>query len=349
MSNDTPGLRAARYGPAALFVAALFLWAASPLAPQPLDLAPVIDTLEAGNGPHPGFRRNHAKGVCLSGWFDSNGAGARLSKASVFQPGWRMAVSGRFALAGGLPAMRDGPNSVRSMALSFTLPNDETWRTGMNAVPVFPVRDARGFHENVIAIRPDPATGKPDPEKIEALLAARPETARALVLIKAHVFSSGFANETYNSLNAFRLIDGAGTATAVRWSMVPVDAFEPHPAERPAGRHYLFDALAERIARGPVQWRLVLTVGQPGDPTDNATLPWPPGREQVDAGTLTVTALQSEAEGNCRDTNFDPLMLPAGIAPSDDPLLQARSDAYAVSFTRRSAEKKTPSAVQVGK
>ena len=58
-------------------------------------------------------------------------------------------------------------------------------------------------------------------------------------------------------------------------------------------------------------------------------------------------ALESEAAGNCRDVNFDPLILPAGIEPSDDPLLSARSAAYAVSFTRRAGETKTPSAVQI--
>ena len=43
---------------------------------------------------------------------------------------------------------------------------------------------------------------------------------------------------------------------------------------------------------------------------------------------LTVMALQGEDTGACRDVNFDPLVLPAGIAASDDPLLSARSAAY---------------------
>jgi hypothetical protein len=51
--------------------------------------------------------------------------------------------------------------------------------------------------------------------------------------------------------------------------------------------------------------------------------------------------------GNCRDINFDPLVLPSGTEPSDDPLLTARSAAYSESFTRREGETKTPSAVQV--
>jgi hypothetical protein len=37
-----------------------------------------------------------------------------------------------------------------------------------------------------------------------------------------------------------------------------------------------------------------------------------------------VTGIEAEGDGNCRDINFDPLVLPAGIAPSDDPLLSAR-------------------------
>jgi catalase len=46
-----------------------------------------------------------------------------------------------------------------------------------------------------------------------------------------------------------------------------------------------------------------------------------------------------------RDINFDPLVLPNGIAGSDDPLLSARSAAYSESFTRRESEHKDPSAV----
>jgi catalase len=331
-----------------LIVAGAFAATAGWLTPGRLDQARIIDAFEADNGVAPGFRRNHAKGVCLTGWFDSNGSGARLSTAAVFKTG-RVPVFGRFALAGGRPMMPDGPDVVRSLALDFSLPSGETWRTGMNDIPVFPVKDARGFYDNLVALKPDPATGKPDPAHIQAFLAAHPESARALAIIKAFTFSSGFADATYNSLNAFRFIDAVGVATPVRWSMVPVDAVEPEPTEPPPDKNYLFDALAARVARSPVQWHLTLSVGQPGDPTDDATVAWPADRAKIDVGTLTVTALQSEAPGNCRDTNFDPLVLPSGIAPSDDPLLSARSATYSVSFTRRASEKKTPSAVQIGK
>jgi hypothetical protein len=49
----------------------------------------------------------------------------------------------------------------------------------MNNIPVFPVNSARGCYEQLLAFSPDPATGKPDPAKIKAFLAAHPEAARA--------------------------------------------------------------------------------------------------------------------------------------------------------------------------
>jgi catalase len=65
----------------------------------------------------------------------------------------------------------------------------------------------------------------------------------------------------------------------------------------------------------------------------------------VDVGTLTLDHVESDYNGPCRDINFDPLVLPEGMVPSDDPLLSARSAVYSRSFTRRAGEKKLPSAV----
>jgi len=79
----------------------LFAYAGGWLTPARLTPAKLVATFQAVNGPHPGFRRNHAKGVCIGGWFESNGDASALSKADVFKPG-RVPVVGRFALAGGM-------------------------------------------------------------------------------------------------------------------------------------------------------------------------------------------------------------------------------------------------------
>jgi catalase len=318
------------------------------LSPSRLTQDRMMAAFEDANGTHAGFRRNHAKGVCVTGWFESNGQAAGLSKAAVFKPG-RVPVVGRFALAGGMPFQTDKPATVRSMALRFLPPGGEEWRTGMNNIPVFPVNSARGFYEQLLASAPDPATGKPDPEKMKAFLAAHPETVRALQLIKKRQVSSGFANSTFNNLNAFRFVDAAGASVPVRWSTVPVQPFAADSAEpsAPGDKNYLFDDLIAQVAQHPRQWRLIVTVGQADDPTNDATLPWPDGRRQIDAGTVTIDHASSEDSGSCTAVNYDPLVLPSGIESSDDPLLSARSAAYARSFTLRAEEdhEKPPSAV----
>jgi catalase len=298
-------------------------------SPHRLTPARFIDTFEAVNGLHPGFRRNHAKGICVTGFFESNGNAARISKAVVFRPG-RVRVIGRFALAGGNPYAPDASGIVRSMALLFMLPDGEQWRTGINNIPIFVVKTPEAFRDQLIAFQADPATGKPDPARVQAFFAKHPESARAIPLVMRRPVSSGFENSTYNSLDAFRFIDAAGNSIPVRWSMIPVQPFVAADAAQSAsqGKNYLFDALIRRInqpSEQPLRWHLVITIGDPGDPINDATIAWPANREHVDAGVLTIDHVESEQTGACRDINYDPLVLPSGIAPSDDPLLSARS------------------------
>jgi catalase len=337
-------LRLAAIGMVIVVIVGLFLYAGGWFTPHALSPAAMINTFEKLNGEHPGFRRNHSKGVCVRGYFESNGRGTALSKAVVFLPG-RTPVIGRFALGSGQPYVADAIHTVRSMALLFKLSDGEEWRTGMNNIPVFPVKSAQGFHDLLVATAPDPATGKPDPAKMKAFFAEYPEAAKALQSISSQPASSGFADSTYNGLNAFRFINAQGGITPVRWSMVAVQPFRPFSTGETGSTNFLFDALIANIHSNALQWHLIVTIGRPEDSTADATVPWPPDREQVDVGTLTIDEVESEDVSPAHDINFDPLVLPNGIAGSDDPLLSARSAAYMQSFTRREGEHKDPSAV----
>jgi catalase len=329
-----------------LCVAGGFLYLGGWFSPNALTPSRFVDAFERTDGVHSGFRRNHAKGVGVSGYFESNGEGARLSKAVVFRPG-RVSVIGRFSFGGGDPKVVDGRNMVRGLGLLFWLPDGEEWRTAMINLPVFPFQTPQAFYDNLVASQPDPKTGKPDPEKMTAFAASHPATVRALGIIRSHAPSSGFDNTTFNSLNAFRFIDAAAKSIPVRWTLASVQPFAAASAAATAqtDKNYMFDDLVASILQHPLQWHLIVTIGQPGDPTDDATVAWPDGREQVDVGTLTLDHIESEETSPARDLNFDPLVLPSGMAPSDDPLLSARSAIYSQSFTRRAGEAKTPSAI----
>ena len=340
--------RLAGIGALIAVIAGLFLLAGGWFTPHALTPKAIINTFERLNGVHSGFRRNHAKGVCVTGFFESNGQGQAISRARVFVPG-RVSILGRFALAGGQPYAADTPQTIRSLAILFKLPDGEEWRTAMVNIPIFVVNTPKEFAEFLVASSPDPATGKVNPAAMSAFLAQHPETAAALKVIGRHPFSSGFGDSPYYALNAFRFVNANGDSTPVRWSVVPDQtlapnqAFSPNPARM--GKNYLFDALIAQIHAKPLGWHLILTVGQPGDPTADAALQWPPDRQQIDAGTVTFNSIESEDTSPIRDINFDPLVLPDGIRPSDDPLLSARSAAYSVSFTRREGERKEPSAI----
>ncbi len=328
---------AAVIGLTAVGLVAAFCFAAGWIGPERLGPKRIINTFNANFGEHPGFRRNHAKGVCVDGYFDGNGNAAGLSVASVFGQ-TRTPVTGRFAIPGGNPAAPDTGGPVRSLALMFQLPDGQQWRTGMNNTPVFVVNTPQGFYAQLQATAPDPKTGKPDPAKVAAFFAAHPESAAFRNWVKTHAPSSGFANGSYYSINAFKLIDGHGGTRYVRWAFVPdtpyqaLDATQKHPAD------FLQSDLQTQLAQGPLRWHLQLTLADTDDITNDATRAWPEGRQVIDAGTLTLTSATPQQGGDCRDINYDPTILPRGIAISDDPLLAARSAAYSRSFNKRTAE-----------
>jgi catalase len=214
----------------------------------------------------------------------------------------------------------------------------------MISLPVFPFRTPEAFYEQLVASTPDPATGKPDPAAMQAFLGRHPETAQVMSFLKGQPVASGFDNTTFHGLNAFRFINSSGASTPVRWVLTPMQPFEA-AASAADDKNYLFDALIAQVRRHPVRWQLVLVIGQRGDPTHDATIAWPADRERVEVGTLTLDRVEAEETSAATDVNFDPLVLPAGIEPSDDPLLSARSAVYSRSFTRREGERKQPSAV----
>lgn len=304
-----------------------------------------IDGFKWVNGAQSGFRKNHAKGVAVQGYFESNGNGQQVSKATVFRPG-RTPVRGRFSLAGGNHAQPDMAATARGLALVFGFPGGEQWRTAMLNLPVFPDDSPQGFYDRLIASKIVPETGKPDPQATAHFQAAHPETVRAMALIKADPPTPGFADSTYRGLSAFYFVNGSGTRTAVRWSVAPLHPPAP-PMAAPSGPNWLFDTLVRQIRSGPLQWRLLLTLGEPSDPVNDATIPWPSDRQVIDAGTLTLTSIATDAPDNAGGINFDPTVLPDGIELSDDPLLNPRSGVYAASYRLRAREHKTAPAVIV--
>ncbi len=315
-------------------LAAIFATAGkAPVTPQP-TADQVIGQFQKNGGVFPGYRRNHAKGVCISGYFQSNGGAAPYSIAQVFAAGQRTPVIGRLSIPGTNPHAWDDSTPIRGMALDFLQADGQQWRTAMNAVPVFPVGTPEADYEFMQAQQPVQATGDPDPKKLAEFFATHPKAEAFRVWDETTEPSASFATERYNSLDTFNLVDANDHRHPVRWSMAPeaMVGASHAPTDNP---DYLAADLRRRLSRGTLQWRLEFVLAKPGDPIDDAAQAWPADRDQIHAGTLVIQASQDQRVAACRDINFDPLALPRGIEPSSDPLLEFRAQAYAESHRRR--------------
>ena len=69
-------------------VAGAFAYLGGWFTPGALTPARFTDGFEEVDGRHPGFRRNHAKGVGVYEFFESNGNGVRLSNAVCEPRSW---------------------------------------------------------------------------------------------------------------------------------------------------------------------------------------------------------------------------------------------------------------------
>jgi catalase len=315
--------------------AAAFAYTAGWLTPQRLTSEKLVEAFAPPGGPSLGHRRNHAKGICFTGVFESNGNGSTLSQAQVFARGQYPAL-GRFNLGTANADAADATVRVRGIGLRISTPDGQEWRTAMINAPVFTVSTPRAFYELLLA------AGSKDPNAMKAFAAANPEFAGFAAWAQKGAWTGSYAEERFNGLNAFVFVDNAGAKQAVRWSLLPAAQPVPVSPEDLAkrGPNFLEQEITERVGSAPQRWTLVVTVANPGDPTADPTKAWPEDRRTVEVGTLIVQKIEAEAHGPCRDINFDPTVLPTGIRVSDDPFPAARSAAYAKSYDLRTAEAK---------
>ena len=317
------------------FTAASFAYTAGWFSPDRLTPQKLVDGFSGPSGPPLGHRRNHAKGVCFTGAFESTGAGFELSRAKVFAEG-RYPVIGRFNLATPDPNADDTKARVRGLGLMISTPDGQEWRMAMIDPPFFPVATPEAFRALQIA------SASKEPDAMPKFVGAHPEFAAFGGWAKGAPWTGSYAEERYNSLNSFIFTDGQGRDHVVRWSLWPTAQPAPVPPEELAkrGPNFLEEEIAERIKSGPLRWTMLVTIANPDDQTADPSKAWPDDRRSIEVGSLVVEKIEPERDGPCRDINFDPTVLPNGMRTSDDPFPAARSAAYRVSYDRRTAEEK---------
>jgi catalase len=315
--------------------AAAFAYTAGWFSPERLTPVKIVNALAPPGGPALGHRRNHAKGICFTGVFEANGAGSALSRATVFATGQYPAL-GRFNLATADANAPDATVRVRGFGLRISPPDGQEWRMAMIDAPFFAVSTPQAFYGLLLA------SASKDPDAMKNFAAANPEIVAFGGWAKSAPWTGSFAEERFNSLDSFIFVDNSGAEHAVRWSLLPAAqpvAVSPEDLAK-RGPDFLEQEITERVHGGPVRYTMMVTVANPGDQTADPSKAWPDDRKTINVGTLVVQQIEAEADGPCRDINFDPTVLPPGMRISDDPFPAARSAAYARSYDLRTAEAK---------
>jgi catalase len=245
-------------------------------------------------------------------------------------------VAARFSDSTGIPDIPDGLPGAgpRGLAVRFHLPGGGSTDIVANAFNGFAVATGEEFLAFLKAVA---ATAKdaPRPTPLAKFLAAHPK-AREVAITPKPVPAS-FATEPYFGVNAFEFTNAEGKSRFGRYQLRP-EAGEQFLGTDEAARkppNFLVDELGERLARGPAKFRIVVQLAGEGDTVDDATAVWPDDRPTVELGILSLTRLAADNDAAQRALAFDPLHLVDGIEASDDPLLEVRSAAYAVSRRRR--------------
>ncbi len=293
-----------------------------------------VDALNKVWGKHPGVRANHAKGLVVEGTFTASPGAKALSKAGMFN-GTIIKVTGRFSDSTGLPDIADGDGKANphGLALRFHQADGAEVDIVENSLPFFPVSTGEGFRDFLLAAS-ESGPGAAKPTKLDAFLAGHPAAPRAFGALGTPV---SLARERYNGIDAFILVNAAGVRQPVRFRAVPVEGVK-HITPAEAAKQppdFLFDALRARLAKSPVQFHLMAQLANPGDQTKDPAERWPDNRKLVELGTITITRVDADSATAEKSLLFLPGNLTDGIEPSDDPLIDARNQAYAVSYGRR--------------
>jgi len=231
----------------------------------------------------------------------------------------------------------DTARNARGLAIEFRLPDGSRQHMTMLNTPVFGAAQAATFNDMIIAGKPDPKTGKPDPQKLRDFLASHPDAMAQADFLSAHNPPANYFNSAFYSVHTFKFIDAKRVEHLVRWRFIPQDGEKSLSASalQSAPHDFLEQGLLERVKHGPAKWDMIVYIGQAGDPVDNPTLAWPESRKHFKAGTLTISQATPQHGAECEKINFDPLVMADGIAPTNDPILLFRSPAYAISFGKR--------------
>ena len=262
--------------------------------------------------------------------FQPNGNASPFTKASFLQKKSVRAIV-RFSHSPPSPNTTEWIIPIKGMAVQFQSDGDSPVSLVMVNAPIFPTKTPEAFMRLIETI----GNGKGSVKERFAAIRDDLEFSAVPTMLKQLKTPTSFATARFWALHAYMIYTDSIAPQAVRFSWEPVSTarflgLPPTDFE---------SELLKRHTDSPVQFRLLMTLGAPEDPTHDPSIMWPDDRVVIDVGTLTLTTLRPD---QAESILFDPTIEQPGFSCSDDPVLHFRSSVYAESYQRRSSECPNP-------
>ncbi|PIC64848.1 catalase [Sporosarcina sp. P13] len=283
-----------------------------------------IDAIESAVQVDGNLRRAHAMGVAFDAIFKPTEAAIPWTTAAHLQKQEVQAIV-RFSHSSPSVDPSKRLNPVKGMAVRFELPGGNFTNLVMVNIPIFISKTPEAFTRLIRSFDKDASSWS---ERIDSILHDTNYTAFATILKKLKPFQN-FETHHYYAIHAYVLVNKEKHKQAVRfeWQPLPIN-------DRKVEASSMENELIKKVEQQTVQFRLLVQLAEPGDPTDDPTKAWPNDRRKIEAGILTLTSVRAD---NAESIVFDPTVTTAGLESSDDPILRFRSAAYEESARRRRA------------
>ncbi|WP_370286823.1 catalase [Pseudooceanicola nanhaiensis] len=288
----------------------------------------------------------HARGYGARGYFELTDPLSDLTRADLFQrKGEKTEVFVRFSTVAGNKGSADLARDVRGFAVKFYT-KEGNWDLVGNNIPVFFIQDAMKFPDLIHAAKQEPDRGFPQAQTAHDnfwdFISLMPESMHMVMWImsdrtipRSFRFMEGFGVHT------FRLVDGAGKSTFVKFHWKPKlgmqsvlwdEAVKINGADPDFHRRDLWDAI--QMGDFP-EWELGVQVFDdafadsfPFDVLDATKLIPEEDVPVRIVGRLVLDRVVDNFFAETEQVAFQTGNIVPGIDHSNDPLLQGRNFSY---------------------
>ncbi|WP_171179268.1 catalase [Ruegeria sp. HKCCD8929] len=303
----------------------------------------------------------HTIGISATGFFKPSPIARNFCVADHFRED-KTKVIVRFSNGSGSATVRDGWSDVRGMATRFHLSDGTDTDLIAMTLPEFFSPTPEDFLDFALAAKPKPYKGESPWRKIlnllnltlpkrdpypgetispdEGAIEFADQNAHAqLGVLQAATIGApvSYVRAAYHAVHTFVITAPDNTRRWVRFSWQPIAGVLRTDPSLPPVDDYLKQELEGRLAAEPARFSLMMVIGEVGDDFNNSARPWPPHRQRVMMGTLTLDAVPKDQEEQNEKLSFNPGLLTEGIEASDDPVLHIRREVYELSSEQRGA------------